>query len=278
MVKIVTDTLCDIPDQLAHELGISVVPVNLHFGTETYRDKVDISTAEFYQKLSTGDIFPTTSAPPPGVFVELFTKLAKETDEILAIMISSKLSATYESALQAKAMIKANCRIEVIDSLAIIGGQMLLVIMAAQAAQSGANLEQISAMVRKAVPRAHSRMAFDTLEYLKRGGRIGKGQAFLGGLLKVNPILGLNDGEVVPIARARNRAQAMDSLVNFVKGFPKVDGLVVEDATTPDELDILADRLGEIFPKERTYRSKVSPVIGVHVGPHVLAVSVLEGE
>ena len=92
------------------------------------------------------------------------------------------------------------------------------------------------------------------------------------------PVLGLKDGEVVPIARARNRTQAIDSLVNFVKGFPKIGGLVVEDATTPDELDTLAERLDAKVPKEHTYRSKVSPVIGVHVGPHVLAVSVLEGE
>ena len=278
MVKIVTDTLCDIPFELAEELGISVVPVNVHFGTETYRDKIDISTEEFYQRLATTDVFPTTSAPPAGVFVELFTKLARETDEILAVMVSSKLSATYDSALQGKAMVQTDCRIEVIDSMSIIGGQMLLVVMAAKAAQDGASLEQISGMVRKAMPRAHLRMAFDTLEYMKRGGRIGKAQAFLGGLLKVNPVLGLKDGEVVPIARARNRTQAMDSLVNFVKGFPKIEGLVIEEATTPDELETLASRLGEVFPKERMYKSKVSPVIGVHVGPHVLAVSIIEGE
>ena len=278
MVKIVTDTLCDIPFELAEELGISVVPVNVHFGTETYRDKIDISTEELYQRLATSNVFPTTSAPPAGVFVELFTKLAGETDEILAIMVSSKLSATYESALQGKAMVQADCQIEVIDSMAIIGGQMLLVIMAARAAQDGADLEQISSIVRKTIPRTHIRMAFDTLEYMKRGGRIGKAQAFLGGLLKVNPVLGLKDGEVVPIARARNRTQAMDSLVNFVKGFPKIDSLAIEEATTPDELEMLAARLGGVFPNERMYKSKVSPVIGVHVGPHVLAVSVLEGE
>ena len=206
-VKIVTDTLADIPDQLAQELGISIVPLNLHFGTETYRDKVEMSTEDFYQRLQTGEIFPTTSAPPPGVFVELFTKLAEETDEILAVMISSKFSAIYESAIQGKAMVEANCRIEVIDSKAAVGGEMLLVNEAARAAQSGANLEQINEMVREAIPRAHTRMAFDTLEYLRRGGRIGKAQAFLGGLLKFNPILAVKDGEVAPVARTRSRSQ-----------------------------------------------------------------------
>jgi DegV family protein with EDD domain len=278
MVKIVTDTLCDIPFEMADELGISIVPLNLHFGTETYRDKIDITTGEFYQKLVTSEVFPTSSAPPPGIFVELFTKLAKETDEILAIMVSSKLSAICESAIQGKAMVEAKCQIEVIDSRQVIGGQLLLVIMAANAAREGAKLEQISDMVRKAIPRVHMRMAFDTLEYLQRGGRIGKASAFLGGLLKFNPVLGLHDGEIAPIARPRGRAKSTDFLVNFAKEFSKVEGLVVEHASTPDELEALADRLGEIFPRERMLMSEASPVIGVHVGPHVLAVSILEGE
>lgn len=278
MVKIVTDTVSDIPFYLAQEMGISVVPANVHFGTETYRDNVDLTTEEFYQKLTARQVFPTTSAPSPGVFVELFTKLAKETDAILAIMVSSKLSAIYESAVQGKAMVKADCRIEVIDSTLIIGGEMLLAILAAKAAQAGANLEQISDLVRKAIPRSQLRMAFDTLEYLRRGGRIGKAQAFLGGLLRINPILGLKDGEVFPYGRARNRAQAVDFLVNFVKGFSKIEGLVIEDATTPDEAEKLAERLSQVFPRERMYRSKVSPALGTHAGPHVLAVSVLEAE
>lgn len=278
MVKIITDTLSDIPSQLAQELGVTVVPLNVHFGNDIYRDGVDLSTDEFYQKLTTGEAFPITSAPVPGVFIETFTKLAEETDEILAIMPSHKFGAMYESALRAKAMMKTGCHIEVIDSLLAVGGEMLVVIKAAKAARAGANLEQISDMVKKTIPRIHTRMVFDTLEYLRQGGRIGKAQAFLGSLLKVNAILGVKNGEVVPIARARNRARAIDFLVNFVKGFPKIESLVIEHATTPDELEILAERLREIFPKEQMYRSKVGAVVGAHVGPHVLAVSVLEGE
>ena len=278
MVKIVTDSLSDIPDQLAQELGISIVPLNVHFGTETYRDRVDISTDEFYRKLQTSEVFPTTSAPPPGVFVELFTKLAKETDEILAIMTSSKISAICESALQGKDMVDARCHIAVIDSLQILAGQMFVVIVAAKAAREGANLEQISDMVRKAIPKAHVRAALATLEYLKRGGRIGKALAFLGSLLKVTPILGFIDGEAHPIARVRSWAQGTDFLVNFVKGFPKIEELAIEDATTPDEAEILAERLSDIFPKERMHRTKFSPVLGAHLGPGALIVSVLEGE
>ena len=153
MVKIVTDTLSNIPKELAQELGISVVPLNVHFGTEVYRDTVDISTDEFYQKLQTSEFFPTSSAPPPGVFVELFTELAKETDEIVAIMTSSKISAIGESAIQGKDMVNLNCRIAVIDSFLVLAGQMLVVVKAARAAQDGANVEEISKIVKAAIPR-----------------------------------------------------------------------------------------------------------------------------
>ena len=204
MVKIVTDTLSNIPKELAQELGISVVPLNVHFGTEVYRDTVDISTDEFYQKLQTSEFFPTSSAPPPGVFVELFTELAKETDEIVAIMTSSKISAIGESAIQGKDMVNLNCRIAVIDSFLVLAGQMLVVVKAARAAQDGANLEEISKIVKAAIPRTHVRGALATLEYLKKGGRIGKAQAFLGSLLKVTPILGFIDGEAHPCTRVRS--------------------------------------------------------------------------
>ena len=278
MVKIVTDSCSGINPKLAEKLGITVVPLFVNFGDETYRDSLDLSTDEFYQKLVQSKTSPTTSTVTPEFFAEFFSKLAEETNEILTITLSKFYSATYESALQGKALVTKDCHIEVIDSQLIVGGQMLLAISAAQMAQSGANLDQIVDLVRKAIPRVHARMSFDTLEYLRRGGRIGKAQAFLGSLLKVHPVLGIKDGETVPIARPRNRAQAIDFLVNFVKGFSNIEAMVIEDATTPDELEILAERLKDIVPPERFYRSKIGPVVGTHVGPHVLAVSILEAE
>jgi DegV family protein with EDD domain len=277
MVRIVTDSLSDITPEFAKELGIDVVPLNVHFGKdETYQDYIELSVDDFYKKLVTSDVHPSTSAPPPGIFLELFTRLSKETNEILAIMASNKLSAVCESAVQGKALMESDCRIEVINSEQLIGGQAMLVFKALDAAKSGANLDQISDLIRKSIPKLHIRMAFDTLEYLQKGGRIGKAQAFLGGLLKIHPVLGLKDGEIVPISRARSRAQAVDFLVNFVKDFPKVEQIVVEHATTPDELDALVDKLSEILPRESILKSRVGAVIGVHAGPHVLAVSVLE--
>jgi len=278
VVKVVTDSCSDITPQLAQELGITVVPLYVNFGNETYRDNVDLTTEEFYHKLETNNIRPTTSTATPADFAEFFTKLAEETNEILTITLSEKFSATYIAALEGKAMATKDCHIEVIDSKLVAGAQMLLVILAAKMAQAGANLKQIADWVRRAISRMHVRMSFDTLEYLRRGGRIGKAQAFLGSLLKVNPVLGIKDGATFPIARSRNRTQAMDLLVNFVRGFSQIEAVAIEDATTPDDLQTLAGRLKDVVPAERIYRSKVSPVVGTHVGPHVLAVAVLEKE
>jgi DegV family protein with EDD domain len=276
VVKVVTDSCSDITPELARELGITVVPLYVQFGNETYRDNVDLSTEEFYHKLKTSNVQPTTATVSPANFAQTFNELAEETTEIMAITLSEKFSAIYATALQGKAMAKKDCRIEVIDSRAGAGAQMLLVIAAAKMAQSGANLEQLADWVKRAIPGAHIRMTFDTLEYLRRGGRVGKAQAFLGGLLRVNPVLGIKDGEAFPIARCRNRAQAVDFLVDFVKGVGRIQAVAIEDATTPQELELLAQRLKDVVPAEHTYRSKVSPVVGTHVGPHVLAVSVLE--
>ena len=278
MVKVVTDSCSDMTPQLVQEFGITVIPLYVQFGDETYRDSIDLSTEEFYHKLEISKIHPTTSTATPADFANLFNKLAEETKEILAITLSEKFSATYEAALQGKAMVSKDCRIEVIDSKAGAGAQMLLVILAAQMARAGASLDNIVDQVKRAIPRVHIRMSFDTLEYLRKGGRIGKAQAFLGSLLKVNPIVGVKDGATFPIARSRNRTEAMDFLVKFVKGFSQVEAVAIEDATTPNDLQILIERLKDVVPPERIYRSKVSPVVGTHVGPHVLAVAVLEAE
>ena len=277
MVKVVTDSVSDIPGHITSELGITVVPEYVCFGTEEYRDGIDLSTDEFYRRLATEPTLPTTSAIPPNDFLEVFNRLTAETDEIIVITLSSKFGAIYDNALQAREMMDKQCRIEVIDSLSGIMGQGLIVITAAQMAQAGAGLDEIASKVKDIVPRVHVRMTFDTLEHLRRGGRIGKGQALMGSLLKINPILGIKDGEAYPFGRVRGRSKAIDYLFDFVAGFSSIESLAVEHATTPSEAETLADRLNQLFPKEKIYRSKVSPVVGTHVGPHVIAVSVLEG-
>ena len=274
-VKIVTDSLGDIPSEVAEELGIAVIPLNVLFGEGVYRDGVDLTTDEFYDKLIHSKILPTTKIPSLDVFVQTYDKLAEETDEIAVIANSHKLSATYEAMLQAIGLMKRKCRVEVVDSLWAVMAQGLIVIAAAKAAQAGASLDEVVALARKNIPRVDVRMAFDTLDYLEEGGRIGKARAFAGSKLKVTPILGIKDGEVFPFAREHSRARAIDYLYDFAASFSHIDEMAVEHATTPDEADGLVKRLGAKFPKERIYRSRVSPVIGVHVGPRILGVAVL---
>jgi DegV family protein with EDD domain len=274
-VKIVTDSVSDISPAIASELGITVVPLNVVFGNEIYRDGVDLTTDDFYRKLELSQTLPTTSTPPLQAFIELYDKLAEETDEILVITISRKLSATGEAALKAVESMEKGCRVEILDSQLAMMAEGLLAISAAKAARAGANLDEIMKLAERNIARIEMRLAFDTLEYLKRGGRIGKAKALMGSMLKVNPIIGLKDGETFPFKNERSRTKAIEYLYNFVMGYSQIEEMAVEDATTPDEADELVERLGVKYPKERIYRSKVSPVIGTNVGPHVIGVSVL---
>jgi DegV family protein with EDD domain len=277
-VKIVTDSTSDLTPEIAGELGITVVPLYVHFGTESYRDGVDLTTEDFYQKLTQSKILPTTSTSSPGTFAEVYDRLAEETDEILAIIISSKYSATYQAAVEGKELRKSKSRLEIIDSLWAVMGLGLIVISAAKAAQAGASLDEVIDIAKSSMRRVDMRMAFDTLEYLRRGGRIGTAQAFLGSMLKVNPIITIKDGYTEAVTRTRSRDRAIDYLCDFAMSFSHIEEMAIEHATTPDEAEMLVERLSSKLPRERIYRAKVSPVVGTHVGPHVLAVSVLPGQ
>lgn len=274
-VKIVTDSVCDIPGSVVKELDITVIPVLVRFGEEVFRDGVDITNDQFYQKLVSSDVMPTTAVPSPDFFTRTYAGLTKETDEILAIMLSSKLSGVYNAALQSASLVKSECRIEVIDSGWAVMAQGFIVIKAAQAARDGASLDEVLEIVRHNLPRVDMRAAFDTLDFLKRGGRIGRAQALMGSLLKINPIITLRDGVVEPAGRAHSRAKAIESLYSFVEGFSSIEGLAVEDAACPEDSDLLVDRLSNILPKEKILRSRTTPVIGTHTGPGLLLVAVL---
>ncbi|MCR4394275.1 MAG: DegV family protein [Dehalococcoidales bacterium] len=274
-IKIMADSLGDIPADVVKDLDITIIPIHVLFGTTSYRDGVDLTTEQFYEKLVNSKTLPTSAVPSLGTFIEYYEQVAEKTDEIIVCTISHKLSGTFETATRAAEMVKKKCRIKVIDTLQVIMGEGLITIEAARAAKAGESFENIVKLIEHNMKRVEPRMAFDTLEYLKRGGRIGAAQAFLGSVLKINPVLCMKDGEIYPFARERSRAKAIESLYNFTSGFSKVDALAVEDATTPAEADALANRLKEKFPGVPLYRSKVSAVIGVHVGPSVIAVTVL---
>lgn len=274
-VKIITDSVSDISPKIAAELGITVVPLNVVFGSEIYRDGVDLTTEDFYYKLENSQVSPTTSTPPLQAFIELYDKMAEETDEILVITISRKLSATGDAARKAVESMEKKCRVEIVDSQWAMMGEGLLVIAAAKAARDGVKIDDLIKLIERNIPRVEMRLAFDTLEYLKRGGRIGKARALMGSMLGINPILGIKDGEVFPFGRERSRSRAIENLCQFVFSFKSIEEMAVEDATTPDETEAFIDRICADFPRERIFRSKVSPVIGTNVGPRVIGVAVL---
>ena len=274
-VKIVTDSVADLPSQAVEELGVTVIPLNVRFGEEVYRDGIDLTAEQFYERLRHSKILPVTSVPSPQSFAEAYDKLAEETDEILAILLSSKLSGTYEVALQSIGLMKRKCRVEVIDSLTAVMAQGFVVMRAAKAAQAGASLDEVIEVTHRNIKRVDFRAAFDTLEYLRRGGRIGKAQALLGSMLTINPIITIKDGVVEPAGRTRSRAKAVDYLYNFALSFSHIEEMAVEDAACPDEADRLVQRLSSKFPQERIYCSKTTPVIGTHTGPGLLLVAIL---
>ena len=274
-VKIVTDSVADLPPQIASDLGITVVPLTVSFGSEVYRDGVDLTADQFYKKLKDSRIFPTTSAPPPLAFAEVFDELAAETEEIIVLTISAKLSGTRDAALQGTRLMKKRRRVEVIDSQLATMAEGFIAMKAAQAARTGASLDAVKAVIRKNIPRSQILAAFDTLEYLRRGGRIGAAKAYLGAMLNMNPLITLKDGVVKPAGRTRSRSRAIDRLFAFIDSCSFVEELAVEYTVCREDAETLIERLAAIFPRQRIYRSKMTPVIGTHTGPGLLVVAVL---
>ncbi len=275
-IKIVTDSTADLPPALAEELGITVVPLYVRFGGEVYRERVDISEDEFYQRLMNDPVHPNTTQPTPQDFANVYRELSKQADGIISIHISGKLSGTCNSALMAKDMLETKCPIEVIDSQVLTMALGLLVIVAATSAKAGESLEKVVEEVKQTIPKIHLRELFDTLKYLLLGGRIGKAKALLGSILNVKPILSLKDGEVVPMAQAHTRAKGIDKLFDFVKNTANIQDLAIVYSTTPDEAQNLAERIGSIFDREKIIIARVGPALGVHMGPGALVVAIRE--
>ena len=272
-IKIVTDSTADLPPKLAEELGIIVVPAYVKFGRKVYRDRVDISEDEFYQRLLSDPVHPSTDPPTPQDFADVYQKLCTETDGIISIHVSSKLSATCSSALRGRELVETECPIEVVDSQSVTMGLGLLTIVATTAARSGKNLQQVAEKIKQIIPSIHLLGLFDTLKYLALGGRIGKAKALLGSVLSVKPMLTMKDGELEPAGQVRNRANGMDGLFDFVKKAINIQDLAIVYSTTPDEAQTLAERMSSIFTKERIRLTRLGPALGVHGGPGILFVA-----
>lgn len=278
-VRIVTDSTADLPAWIAREFGISIVPLSVIFGEEVYREGVDINHDQFYEKLTKERTHPTTSAPSVGDFLSVYEPLLEEADQIVSIHLSSKLSATYSNACQAAQILaERGARIEVIDSQLISMGMTFAVMEAARAARAGASIEEIRAAVERTIARVHIYFFLDTLEYLRRGGRIGRARAFLGGLLRVKPLLSLREGEIHPEERVRTKAHALDRIFQLATSYPRIREVVVGYSTNPQDAEEMKRRMAAVLPQVNVYVTRVGPVIGVHSGPGVLGVGVLEGE
>ena len=270
----VTDSTADIGPDLGTELGIYVVPLKVIFGEDEFVDGVTIQAPEFYKKLESSDVFPTTSQPSPGEFVEKYEEIGVGVDGIVSIHISSKLSGTYDSAIQAsEEMADDGPEIRVIDGKSASMGTGLTVLAAARAAREGASLDEVTALAEDLVSRTHVLFLLDTLEYLKRGGRIGTAAAFIGTLLKFHPLLGLVDGEVAPIARPRSKQKGVMALLSRLKaagGVEQAAIIVANDQTTANDLaSQVASMTGLDVPPSTT----IGPVIGAHAGPGLVGVA-----
>jgi DegV family protein with EDD domain len=272
-IKVVTDSTSDLPEEVVHNLGITVVPALIQFGDKVYMDGVDLSTQEFYSRLQTNSFLPKTSPASPGTFREVYSRLAREAEAIISIHVSAKLSATYDSARLGSVDFK--CPISIVDSETASMACGLLVILAARAAQEGVSLPEIEALVRAAVPRTITYGVFSTLEYLYKGGRIGRAQAYLGSMLKLNPILAIRAGEILPIARVRTRPKAIDRLCEILQASGTPQEMSVMSSTEPEEAEALAQRLAPMFPPERMYRAVIGPTMGTYVGPRAVGVSII---
>jgi DegV family protein with EDD domain len=261
---------------LADELGIVVVPVYLRFGEKEYRDRVDISEDEFYQRLIRDPSHPSTTQPPPHDFAEVYEKLSNDADGIVSIHLTSKLSGTYNSALQGKKMIGGKCPIEVIDTQTLTVAVGLIAVQAAKMAKDGKSLQQIVDGVNKMIPRMRVLVLFDTLKYLVKGGRVGKAKGLVGSILSIKPILTVKDGELAPSGQVRTRPRGIERLIDFVRGANEIGGLAVLYNTTPDEAQTIIEGASPVFPKEKILLGRLGPALGVHGGPGVLGVALWE--
>lgn len=267
-ICIVVDSTADIPPARARDLGIEVVPLTVLFGDESFRDGVDLDGPEFYRRLAATTQAPTTSTPPPGLFEEHYRKLiAGGATGILAMHIGSDLSATYSVSRTAADAVTADTGvpIEVLDSRSVSSGFGLPAEILVREAREGASMEQLKAHAQSLFARVHLVAVLDTLEYLRRGGRIGNARAMLGTLLNVKPLLEVRDSKVIPLENVRTRAKAQERIGQIISGLGELEAVAISqsDDTVGGQLQRVArtfwDGPIEIF--------SLGPVVGTHAGP-----------
>jgi DegV family protein with EDD domain len=276
-IRIVTDSTSDLPPALAEQLGVTVVPINVVIDDVNYRDGIDLTPDEFYQRLVAGPRLPTTSQPSVGTFQAAYQEVLGQGDEIVSIHISGKLSGTVNSAEQAKASLGDSVPIEIIDSNGASIVLSLIVMGAVESARQSSSYQEVADQVRRDLSRTSAVFALDTLEYLQKGGRIGKAQAFVGSLLSVKPILTLVDGEVHPLERPRNHQRAMRRLIELTreKGQPVRLGVIY--STEQEWATEIRSSLSDLLPEEQIVTARFGPALGTYVGPRAVGVALTAG-
>jgi len=271
-VRVVTDSACDLPDDLIERDGIEVVPLTIRFGKEELVDRKELSTDEFWRRLADSDVLPETSAPSAGAFEAAFRRqIADGATGIICINLSSKLSATMQSAQVAAQAVQPDCPVVVVDSLMVSMGLGSLCLTAARRAADGDSLESVVANVTDRRNRSKLYGTLDTLEFLKKGGRVGNARALLGSMLAIKPVLEVRDGEVEEAGKVRTRSKALRLLADRVKEGP-FENLAVLHGNAPD-LDELLDLLEPLTPRDEIVIGQIGPVIGTHAGPRVIGVT-----
>jgi DegV family protein with EDD domain len=273
MIKIVTDSTGCLPGDILKEFDIRVVPLNVHFGKDrVFREGVDLTPQQFYRLLAESPELPTTSQPSPGQFREVFADLTEAGHQVLCIVISSRLSGTYQSAVEAQHMLP-EADIVVIDSLSVAGGLGLMALTAAEMAGKGHTMEEIVARGEQMKQDMRVYFVVDTLEYLQKGGRIGTAAALIGTLLQVKPVLAIREGIVQPLDKVRSKRKALQQLLNdfesqVAPGQPVLCMLM--HAQVPDEVRDLGVEMRKRLRCERMLTVEVSAVVGTHAGPGVV--------
>ena len=261
----VTDSTADLPDEWRDRFGIEVVPLKVIFGTETFRDRVDITDDEFFRRLATSTKLPTTSAPSPGEFADVYRRLAGDYDGCISIHLGAQLSATVEAA-RIGAQAVEGFRVNVIDSQTVT---MPIAFLCKVAAESD-TLETATAAVEERVPKCRVLALLDTLRYLEMGGRLSRAQAMIGTMLDLKPLLLVADREIKPIERVRTRSRAIPRMVEYFRGELPIEHVAVMHAQAPDEAEAMAASLRIELTGQEVSIGKIGCVLGTHTGPKAL--------
>jgi DegV family protein with EDD domain len=270
-VRIVTDSACDLPQRTVDAVGVTVVPLAIRFGNDEFIDRVELSTAEFWARSTSSPVLPSTAAPAPGQFEQEYRRLAEQgATAVVVVSLSSALSATMQSAQLAADAVADVIPVTVVDSRSVTMGLGLMVVAAAEAAQSGANTSEVVALVRSLVDRVQVWGTLDTLENLKKGGRIGGAKAFLATALAIKPIIQCRDGVVAEGGKQRTRAKALQFLVDKVRSHPTLERLAVMHADCSD-LDLFVEMLRPYAPGEIIV-GEIGAVVGAHAGRGTMGV------